>query len=337
METFITADSNDRDSNIYPSGNNYVVHLSYPIRNVSRVELVSARVPNTVYNLNSTSNVFITGTSNVGLTQGFYSATGLASAVTNAGILNMTYLSNEGHFLFSNSGNFNLKITSQEFAAMAGLANNVTYTSALAPLTDPTYAGQYILRSSNVIDMSMNEYVYLDIDELKTPSHIATGSIVGSTGTITGSNAGRSFAPILMNVGSACIKTFQESSDYKISVEYPEPINVLSRLTVRWFDKNGQLLNFRGLETNAFVIRAFIKEDPRRLPPPPPLQDVELKRVIDAMSMVPEKVPEKRMKIPWVLITLALILGLFVYKTFFSASQRTLSAPGLSSHSLPAR
>ena len=36
------ADSKNRD---YPSGNSYVIHLTRPIKNIERVDLVSARVP----------------------------------------------------------------------------------------------------------------------------------------------------------------------------------------------------------------------------------------------------------------------------------------------------
>jgi hypothetical protein len=252
------------------------------------------------------------------LNAGFYSAGGLAAAVSGSAIA-MMYLPNEGHFLFSNHGTFSFTILSQEFATMIGLPLG-NYDSYDATSADPGYTQIY--RTSNVINMSMNEFVYLDIDELKTPHHVATGMIADSSGTITGANAGRSFAPIILDVGSACIKNFKET-EYKISVVYPEPIGVLSRLTVRWYDKNGNLLNFRGLETNAFVLRVHVEWDERRLPPPPPLRDVELERVIEAMSFVPEKIPEKKFRIPWVLIMLALIVGLYVYKTFFNGSPHT--------------
>lgn len=324
MEILLVGDSKDRDVNLYPSGNSYVLHLSYPIKNVSRVDLVSARLPNTVYNLTSTSNVVTVGTSNITLNQGFYSATGLADALTTAG-LTTDYLPNEGHFIFSNGSSFSITTTSQEFASMAGLSNNTTYSSTVATVSDPGYTN--IIRSINIVNLSMNEFVYLDIDELKTPSHVATGGIADASGTISGSNTGRSFAPIIMDVSSAFIKNFKET-EYKISVQYPEPIGTLSRLTVRWYDKNGNLLNFRGLDTNAFVLRAHIERDERRLPPPQPLMDVELERVIEAMSFVPEKPPEKKRKIPWVLITLVVILGFIIYKTFFSGLQRTSSVPG---------
>ena len=73
------ADSKNRD---YPSGNSYVLHLTRPIKNIERVDLVSARVPNTMWNCTQGSNVFSTDTSNVSINPGFYSAYTLAQDVT---------------------------------------------------------------------------------------------------------------------------------------------------------------------------------------------------------------------------------------------------------------
>jgi cytochrome c1 len=109
-----------------------------------------------------------------------------------------------------------------------------------------------------------------------------------------------------------------------ISVEYPEPINSLQRLTVRWFDTNGTLLNFRGYSNHAFILKLHVLEnDVRRLPPPPPLQDVEIKRIVEAMTMVPPPPPEKRKRIPWVFIFLALIGAFIAWKTL---AQRAVTA-----------
>jgi hypothetical protein len=41
----VFADSKNRDVALYPTGESYVLHLTTPIKNVSRVDLVSARVP----------------------------------------------------------------------------------------------------------------------------------------------------------------------------------------------------------------------------------------------------------------------------------------------------
>jgi hypothetical protein len=318
------ADSKNRDVTLYPSGNSYVLHLTTPIKDIERVDLVSARVPNTVFNCTNGSNVISINSSNVSINPGCYSVYGLAHALTTT-TLTLEYLQDEGHFIFSSSTPFTLVVHSQELATMIGISKG-SHTSALAGPTDPAYATKYILRSSTLVDLSLNEYIFLDIDELRTPSHVDTGSITGSKGTITGSNANRNFAPVMMDVGSACVKNFHENKDYQVSVSYPEPIASLQRLTVRWVDKTGAPLNFRGWETNAFVLRLHIrdrereeeeedlKDNSRRL------GDLEIKRMLDEQAKPPPPPPPPK-KTPfgkWTILVLLLLiaLGYWGYKTF---------------------
>lgn len=323
-QRLVFADSDTRDSSLYPSGNSYVLHLTTPIKNIERVELVSARVPNTMYNITDGANIFTIGSTNFSIRPGFYSAYGIAAAVASiSGAPTLDYLPDEGKFIFSNSGAFSITINSEEFAKITGLSNTTTYIGTVATSLDPVYTGRYIVRSTTMVDLTLNDYIFLDIDELRTPHNIDARKLDGSSGTVSGSNANRSFAPIIMDVGSACIKNFHENKDYKISIEYPEPINSLQRLTVRWYDKDGNLLDFRGWNTNAFVLRIHVKPDPERtLPPPPPLQDVELKRIIDAMTLTlppPPKEEAKKFKIPWFLLVLATLIGVFIWRTFGKA------------------
>ena len=325
------ADSKNRDVQLYPSGNSYVLHLTTPIKDIERVDLVSARVPNTIANLTCGSNVLAVNSSNVSLNPGFYSVYGLAQALTNSfvslGGAIAEYLPDEGHFLFSSVTPFTLLIYYQELATMLGLPKSQTLTAALAGPTDPTYTGKYILRSTTLVDMSTNEIISLDIDELRTPSHMDTGAITGPLGTITGSNTNRSFAPIMLNVGSGCIKTFTENGDYAISATYPEPIASLQRLTVRWVDKTGAPVNFRGWETNAFMLRLHIR-DREREDEEENLKDLslrlaqlELKRILDEQTTLKPVKEEPKKKTPFgkwtVLVVLALLaLGYWGYKTF---------------------
>jgi hypothetical protein len=275
-----------------------------------------------MYNITDGTNIFSLGAINISVRPGFYSAYGIAAAITSNALVTLDYLPDEGKFIFSNSGAFSITIQSEEFAKVIGLSNAATYTATLATNLDVGYAGKYIVRSTTMLDLTLNDYVFLDIDELRTPHNVDARKLDGSSGTVSGSNANRSFAPVIMDVGSACIKNFHENKDYKISVEYPEPINVLQRLTVRWYDKDGNLLNFRGWTTNAFVLRIHVKPEPERtLPPPPPLQDVELKRIIDAMTLTmppPPKEESKKFKIPWFLLVLATLIGIFIWRTFGS-------------------
>jgi hypothetical protein len=280
-----------------------------------------------MYNLTSNTNAIVIGpvgttpSTDIPLNKGFYSAYTLASTLTSIGLVTVEYLPQEGHYIFSWGSQFAIKINQPQLATMLGMNSGVVLTSGLAGPTDPSYANKYILRSSTLVDFSLNDYIFLDIDELRTPSHMDTGSIKSATsGTISGMNANRSFAPVIMDVGSACIKNFHENKDYKVSVFYPEPIGRLQRLTVRWVDKTGTQLNFQGWDTNAFILRVHIREDEsqRQLPPPPPLQDVEIKRIIDAMTIaLPRPEPkEKKRKIPWWLLFLVALAAIIAYKSW---------------------
>jgi hypothetical protein len=315
----IFADSNNRDSNIYPSGNKYVLHLTRPIKNIERIELVSARVPNTMYNLTNGTNIFSANSVNVSINPGFYSVFNLAAAVTMAtNSPSLDYLPAEGHFVFSNQSEFSLQISSQEFATMVGLPVGTTISSSLATSLDSAYTGKYIIKSQTLVDMSLNDYVFLDIEELRTPFHVDTGALQGTTGTISGANVNRAFAPIIMDVGSACIKNFHENKDYKISATYPEPINSLQRLTVNWTDRFGNPLDFQGWNTNAFVLRIHLKPAPEAtLPPPPPLEDVQIKRIVEAMLTIPPPPPDPpKMRIPWWAIFIVFVVAIIAWKSW---------------------
>ena len=318
----IFVDAANRDVSLYPDGNSYILHLTRPIRNVERVDLVSARVPNTMYNLTDGSNVFTYNSSNVSLNEGFYGAYTLAQAVTSNALVTLDYVPQEGHFVFSAASAFTIKIQSQEFATMVGLTKGTTYTASLATALDPAYATKYIVKSTTLVDFSLNEYIYLDIDELRTPFNVDTGALQGTSGTISGSNANRSFAPIIMDVGSACIKNFHENKDYRVAVDYPEPINSLQRLTIRWVDKNGDLLNFRGWNTNAFILRLHLTPDPEpTLPPPQPLEEIQIKRIVEAMTIQPPPPPEPKKRFHWWIIILVIIGAFVAWKTFGAAQQ----------------
>ena len=322
----VFVDSKNRDTSLYATGTSYTLHLTTPIKNVTRVDLVSARVPNTMFNLPDGSNVFAMSGSNVSVNPGFYSAYDLATAVTNQGSVTLDYLAPEGKFVFSSATSFTIQIWSSDFSRLVGLEKNKLYNSSAATILDPNYAGLEILKSGTMANLNLNEYVFLDIDELKTPWNLDAKAMDNSKGTFVGTNATRMFAPIIMDVSSGCIKNFHENRDYRVCTWYPEPIGTLSRLTINWYDKDGTPLNFRGWDTNAFLLRLYVTEDEdRRLPPPPPLQDVEIRRIVEAMTLRPvapaEEAPKKR-QIPWWIIVLVILGSILAWKNF-NGSGRT--------------
>ena len=53
----IFVSSENRDTALYPNGNSYTLHLTTAIKEITRVELLHASVPNTLYNITNGSNI----------------------------------------------------------------------------------------------------------------------------------------------------------------------------------------------------------------------------------------------------------------------------------------
>jgi hypothetical protein len=166
--------------------------------------------------------------------------------------------------------------------------------------------------------MSTNEFVFLDIEELRTTQVTDSKALVGET--YSGLTIRSTFGMISMDVASGCIKDFKEGSDYVISITYPQPITKLSRLTVRWYDKSGTLLNFNGFENNAFVLRVHEAELKEEEPADTSITEIELKRLIESMMPppAPPKPEVKKIVVPRYLMYLivAILLGLGCYMYF---------------------
>jgi hypothetical protein len=285
METTLYVDSRQRDTTQFPFGNSYTLFLQTPVHNIERVELVSAKVPNTIYNLTSGSNVLqFSGTSNVSFNPGFYSTCSIVDTFNNSAQVSnvlMTYLDAEGKFIFT--GNVSsLTTRTQEIADILGLPLGTTTSSPIA--SNRVYQGLFptanaYVVSNNIVSLEMNDYIWLDIEEFRTPlTTDARKLVLNPQGvyTTTSNTSARSFAIIPLDVPSGGIKAFKEETDYKVSVEFPSRLDSLDRLTIKWLDRNGVPLNFRGLDINSFTLRVVTvhvpvtPERPVSLPPPVP-------------------------------------------------------------------
>jgi hypothetical protein len=312
---YIFVDSTNRDTTIYPSGNSYTLHLTNPVHSVVQVDLVAAKVPNTMYNMTDGSNVLVFTnssniTTNVSISNGFYSATGLAQALADSSgfVFAVDFLESEGKFLFWSNVSFTIEGTTDEIRTMLGIdpGPHPSFAASTSPIyaADLTYGSRNLYKTTRIADLSTNEYVFLDIEELRTTSVLDAKKLI--QGTTEGSSIRSTFGMIPLDVNSGCIKNYKETTDYKQYITYNSPIPKISRLTIRWVDKSGVPLNFQGFETNAFTLRIHCEyhEPP---PPTPPLQDVQIQRIVDAMSMAPPppKPPEeKRVLGRWVLVIL---------------------------------
>ena len=273
--------SQNRDTTLYPNGNSYTLFLNNTIKQITKVELVSASVPNTLYNISDGSNIISISNVNgdfltFSIPNGFYSAPGLASeiiyAAGNATGITVQYISSQGGMLFTNTPLFSMIINSTQLAPLLGFptsvvgqvitASNVSSTpgSQVYPLycDNSVYRGLNWIQSPQVVSMIPIDGIFLDIQELRNFTNEDAQSLTVGTNkfnTYSGSNASRTFGMIPLDVSSGTIKRFKKNTDYDLEVEFPYPIQKLDRLTIRWTDVYGNVVSFNGLDDNSFLLR----------------------------------------------------------------------------------
>jgi hypothetical protein len=294
----IYVDSRRRNENEH--GNAYTLFIQTPLKNVNRVDLVAATIPNTMYNITNGANIFSISSTKISIANGFYSASSLACAVNSSmgGMPKMIFLGEEGKFMiYSNVSSFNLNVLSSEFSAITNIhSGNSKIASPSTGIYCPCYAGVNFVKSSNVANFkTCGEYIYLDIDELRRPFSI------DAVTNVYNSQSSAIFAVVPLDVSSGCIKTFKEYSDYKISVEYPKPIDQIDRLTITWRDYEGKIINFNGVDENSLILRFY--EAPLAKPP------TSIKEQEDEQ---PIKKIEKDKKMVFFILVVALIFILFI-------------------------
>ena len=308
MEQYLIVDSNLRDQTLYPTGNNYTVHLTNPMSSVKRIELVQAIVPNEILNVKSGANCIDIDGYVFSIPPGAYKEQELVGAIQGA-IYNLTSIevsfnSSQKAFIFlrlssDSRGSFTMTF-SDEISKLLGFESGTGYTSAsvadtsvagTVPLfsSHETYSGYDFIRSAKFADTRLESFIYLDVDEFNNGKTQSAQKIDSNTFSTSGSQ--RTFCPIPLNVASGSVKVFQEGTDYRFGVDFEPPIQQLSRLTIKWKRGDGEIVNFRDINENSFVLRVFtnvnrlpndlleeIKEeenddmfrDPWSVPPPNP-------------------------------------------------------------------
>ena len=284
---FVT--SENRDTTLYPNGNTYTLYLTNPIKNIKKVELLYASVPNTLFNLTSNAN-FISFSNTItqqttidkltsfSIAQGFYGASGLATEITNAvgntAAITTTYLNNEGKFLFTRAtgtGPFSMAINTAEAAGLLGFqtsvvgsvinSSNVAFqTSTTVPIysDNTSYRGLEFIKSAKIADLNVAEGVFLDVEELQTICNENADKLTGNLDTTSGQTPSRSLGIIPLDVVSGSVKKFKKATDYDLAVSYVYPIQKINKLTVRWLDKSGKVVSFGGSDDNSFLLRFHV-------------------------------------------------------------------------------
>jgi hypothetical protein len=205
-----------------------------------------------VFTFNSGAIALILPIVPISINPGFYSACNIITTIISTqSVISGKFVEAEGKIYFYSSNAFTIVINSQELANIIGFTQGKTYTAVLDGTT-------YYIKSNTVVNMkTLGDYIFLDILELRRPYESdAVSNVYGSESFIN-------FATIPMDVDSGSIKTFKEMSDYRVSVTYPKTIDRIDRLTVNWFDTNGNSINFNGVDENSFILRFYMKDDER--------------------------------------------------------------------------
>ena len=179
--SLLFVDSNNRDTVLYPSGNSYTLHLTTPIRNITKVDLICAKVPNTSFNLQASSNLVINGSSNVVMLPGFYSTSSFCNDFNNSNQTDtkVNFSEAEGVFIFYSSTLSTIQAYDQ-LANIIGFTSQTAFAASSNPVytTSTVYSGMNLIKSPRIVNLTTNDYVWLDVEELRTPTSVDAKNIV---------------------------------------------------------------------------------------------------------------------------------------------------------------
>lgn len=143
MENFlITIDSSERDTNLYPTSQDYIIEFNKPLYNVEKISLTSARVPLSQYIIDGHNNVFVIDGVQYPLTNGDYdSGADLANQVKNdinaSNVNAVSYSSTTKKLTFSGPSDYTFDFDNEKNPALVLGFDHVSYSSSGGDLTAP--------------------------------------------------------------------------------------------------------------------------------------------------------------------------------------------------------
>lgn len=315
-------DSSQRDANLYTYANNYVVSLENPIYDVSKISLVSARIPTQQLTVCSTNKTFSVDGTDITLTEKNVSdkstfaselQTALAPPTTN--VNSVSYVSGLDTLLFSNTikeGHFTLEF----YSGTHGYSSNIT---------DRTTPHQIMGLSSDDFNSNANYQVMSGPLNFSGPNALLLRLTAGSDDFTKHVYTGTPFytGQILLDGGDYV--NFKGADDPLVHEFHSGPQKVMDSLKVEFFYmSHGKLIpyDFRYQEhTLKFEITCStdrLENLPREVIPeeftlPPPIRVHEKKSVKEDMYK-------------WVPIIFIVIVGILLMTFIGRPQPRTPAA-----------
>ena len=267
----VQVDSRDRDPN--ESANNYVMYMIEPVKQIKEVIIRDIQMPNSTYNIKAGDiityeNIFTSVTHPIMITPGSYSGLDLATQIFNITTdplltmfnadWNVVYDTGSKKFIFNQGTDvFSIEFNSLKLADTFGF-------NTLGPFPSPTpnplpayYSNDITLQdevvaSHRIANLVKDKYFYLEIAELSDP-RVQTAKRSDATG-FAGNNLSRIFGKVPVYAGPGNDVFFDRNSTFKLVRSYVSPLSSLSRLSIKWMDYAGTLIEFNGLDENSFTL-----------------------------------------------------------------------------------
>lgn len=239
---YLLIDSRDRDKLYYPNSNNFKIELESPIKNVTKIELISAHIPTTYYNVNefnSPTNI-VNGDFNspINIVNGDYSNNEFKSAVKtyfNATVVEIDDITNKlkidnpsvnSPFNVSKDPTHN-DFKNYRFSKLLGYSEDQIVNNEI-DITQPP---------NNPINLNETDYILLHLENFERfESKISTNSV-----------AQNAYAKLHLGDGSKNI-FFGRIEAYTNALELNPTKAVLNKLDIKFTDYYGNNFNFNGGE-----------------------------------------------------------------------------------------
>lgn len=253
---YILVDSRDRNYETHPEPNKYEIELDTTFKDVLEIELLSANIPKSEYNINNSNNTihFQVGATeySASLAVGTYtslstlltdlktamdgSGSGLTYTLTSSTLTNKITISATGSFdLLFNGGTETYGLETRNIYK----ENSIGYNLGFKRL-DLTGASSY--DAQNIYNISGENYVLLNIKDLENLSSTDNSK----------SSIRNSFTKINLNTDLNTTKYHTITNDYETKLIFKTPRNKLADLEISFYNYNGSLYDFNGLEHSLY-------------------------------------------------------------------------------------
>ena len=314
-------DSSQRDANLYAYANNYVVSLENPVYDVSKISLVSARIPTQQLTVCSTNKTFSVDGTSITLTEKNHTdkstcaselETALEPPTTN--VDSVSYITHLDTFLFSNTtqdGPFTLEF----YSGTNGYESNIT---------DRTTPHQMMGFNSSDFSSNANYQVMSGPVNFNGPNALLLRVTAGSDDFTKHVYTGTPFYTGQIMLDGADFVNFKGADDPLVHEFHSGPQKVLDNLRIEFFYmSHGKLIpyDFRHQEhTLKFEITCStdrLENLPREVTPeeftlPPPIR-------------VPKPKSSGEDMYKWIPIVFIVVVGILLM-TFIGHPQRRTSA-----------